>query len=154
MQIFLFNFTLFTLKSSWFHTVHENGDQNYHQQILWNNSSIGINNRVVFFWKNWYDKGIKYFGDILSENGSILSLTQFKEKFDSNVNFLNYFSLLHAIPQKWKRDVKIVDKEVNDNTFQEELILKLLKTKKVCKLVRGMLVQNLFKGLQLDTSSS
>ena len=84
---------------------------------------------VFFFWKNWYDKGIKYFGDILSENGSILSLTQFKEKFDLNVNFLNYFSLVHAIPQKWKRDVKIVDKEVNDNTFQEELILKLLKTK-------------------------
>ena len=130
--------------TTWFNTFHENGDQNYHQQILWNNSSIRINNRVVF-WKNWYDKGIKCFGDILSENGSILSLTQFKEKFDFNVNFLNYFSLVHAIPQKWKRDVKIVDKEVNNNTFQEELILKLLKTKKVCKLVHGLLVQKLFK---------
>ena len=96
--------------TSWFNTVLVNGNQNYHQQILWKNSSIRINNRV-FFWKNWYDKGIKCFGDILSENGSILSLTQFKEKFNLNVNFLNYFSLVHAIPQKWKRDVKMVDNQ-------------------------------------------
>ena len=80
-----------------------------------------------FFLKNWYDKGIKYFGDILSETGSILSLSQFKEKFDLIVDILNYFSLVHAIPQKWKRGV--VDKEINDNTFQRELILKLFQNK-------------------------
>ena len=73
---------------------------------------------MFFFGKNWYDKGIKYFGDILCENGSILSLSQFKEKFDLNVSFLNHFSLVHAFTQKWKRDVKMVDKEINDDTFQ------------------------------------
>ena len=86
-----------------------------------------------------------YFGDILSENGSVLNVSQLKEKFNLNVNFLNYFSLVHAIPQKWKRDVKTVDKELNDNTFQSELIMKLMKTKKVCKLVHEMSIKQLYE---------
>ena len=120
--------------TSWFNIVHTNGVQNYRQQILWNNSSIRIDNHVVF-WKDWYNNGVKYFGDILSENGSVLNVSQLKTKFNLEVNYLNYFSLVHAIPRKWKRKAKTVDMELKDSTFQNELIMKLMKTTKVCKLV-------------------
>ena len=81
----------------------------------------------------------------MAENGSVLNVSQLKEKNNLNVNFLNYFSLVHAIPQKWKRDVKTVDKELNDNTFQSELIMKLMKTKKCCKLVHEMSIEHIFE---------
>ena len=37
-------------ESFWLNIVHVNGDQNYHQQILWNNSSIrNVNGFVLCF---------------------------------------------------------------------------------------------------------
>ena len=80
---------------------------NYDEQIIWNNSSIRITNCAVF-WLDWYDIGIKCFKDMLSTSGDILTFLQFKEKYDFNINVLNYFSLVYAIPQKWKRHVTML----------------------------------------------
>ena len=68
-------------------------DKNYYQHILWNNSSIRIDNRVFcfVFWKKkkkkkktWYNESVKYIGKILSGNGFISSLSQFKEVLHPN----------------------------------------------------------------------
>ncbi len=129
---------------SWFSVVYEPACLDYHKQIIWNNSDIKIANRMVF-WKDWYDKGVKSFKDMLSDNGDILNLSQLKEKFQLNINFMNYFSLVYAIPQKWKCDVKMVDRDDSGDNFQNEFFLKLEETKKVCKLVHEICIHKLFK---------
>ena len=78
---------------------------------------------------------------MLSSSGDILILLQFKEKYDFNINFLNYFALEYAIPQTWKRHatVKMVK---TDYRFQDEFILRI---KKVCKLVHEICIRKIFK---------
>ena len=134
---------IYEVITAWFHVVYTNHDQNYHHEILWNNSRVRIANRVLF-WKNWYDKGLKCFKDMLSFNGDILNLTQFKHKFNMNINFLDYFSLVDAIPQKWKRAVKTVKLDDNTNS-QEKFVLKITNVKQVCKLVHKKCTQRIIK---------
>ena len=41
---------------------------NFHDQVIWNNSSIRINNNTQYN-HNWYNNGIKYYKDLLQDNG-------------------------------------------------------------------------------------
>jgi len=129
---------------SWFNVVFEPASSNFQYQILWNNSAVRIGNNIVFK-KEWYDKGVKYFKDLLSENGEIMSFNVFKDRTGLNINFLEYFSLIYAIPQKWKQNTKVVDRDNGDESLQSDLLLKLGMTKKVCKLVHEICVQKIFK---------
>ena len=81
---------------------------------------------------------------MLSDNGNVLNLTQFKHKFNMNINFLDYFSLVDVIPQKWKRAAKTV--KLDDNTnFQEDFVLKITSVKQVCRLVHKECTQRIIK---------
>ena len=64
--------------------------------ILWNNEDITIDQKTMF-WKTWFELGIYYVRDLLSDNGKFLSLDEFKEKFGLKVNYLQYFQIAAAI---------------------------------------------------------
>jgi hypothetical protein len=53
-------------------------------------SHIGPN-RVYFF-----------INDLIKEDGSLLSLTDLKNNYNINIHFLDYYSIMLSIPQKWK----------------------------------------------------
>jgi hypothetical protein len=61
-----------------------------------------------------------------------------------NINFLDYYSLVDAIPQKWKRAVKTGILDDNTNS-QEEFILQIIKVKQVCRLVHKELTERIIK---------
>lgn len=81
-------------------------------EVLWYNCKIKIKNKCLFY-RDFVDHGILRFGDLLSENGSILSYPEIKAKYHVNCTFIKYYGLLKAIPKSWKRS--ICDK-TNDNT--------------------------------------
>ena len=45
----------------------------------------------LFFYKQWYDAGVKTLPDILDKEGKFLTFTAFKEKYKINTNVLLYW---------------------------------------------------------------
>ena len=83
--------------------------------------------------------------DLLRENGSIMSFEEFTVKYQIDCNFVDYFSLVYAIPQRWKNDVKSEERNNMDIGVQNELLANIKKTKKVCKLIHELCIQKIFK---------
>ena len=71
------------------------------REYIWLNPFITIGRGTVFY-PNWYKNGIKYISDIIGEDGLLLHDRTIKARFGINFNFLDYYSLRHAIPAKWK----------------------------------------------------
>lgn len=75
------------------------------RQPLWLNSNILVAGKPVYY-KRWIDKGIIFISDVCNNEGKILSRETICDKFDININFLEYLSLCSAIPEKWKYCIK------------------------------------------------
>jgi hypothetical protein len=70
-------------------------------EYIWFNSHITINGSSIFY-KKWYVKGVKHVADIIDHNGMFLMDDAMKAKFKIDFNFMEYYSLRHAIPNSWK----------------------------------------------------
>ena len=69
-------------------------------QPLWFNSFIRVNDEVVFN-RHLFDTGMIYLKDICNNNGFFLSYNEVLNKF-GDVPYLQYYSLISAIPAQWK----------------------------------------------------
>ena len=83
-------------------------NQDILNSCIWYNNAIGT--EKIFF-PNWFKKGIYYVGDILGENGEFLELQEVNNKYNTNVNFLN-FHTIRRILGKFIRQFR------NDTDFQ------------------------------------
>ena len=72
---------------------------------------MSVRTDLIKVYGKGYDKGLKHFKDMLSDNGKIWIW------FNLNIN-----SIVDAIPPKWKKAVKTVKLDDN-NSFQEDFIL-------------------------------
>ena len=105
-------------------------------QIIWNNRFIRVDGSSVFY-NDWYHAGIQQLSCLLDKNGSqFLTINSFKRKFNLKWNFLQYYSLLSAIPQQWKNNLKIPELEINraptpiiDNLSCKEIYNLLIRKK-------------------------
>ena len=123
-------------------SFNENPPQEFiHNQILWNNSCIKVNGSLVFK-KDWINKGINRINHLLKHNGNFLTYSEFIDKFELHCNFLDYYSLLSAIPLKWKYICK--EPPAKDVNYQEETIYNIKKVTKICKLIHKMYVDKIF----------
>ncbi len=86
-------------------------------QILWNNQRININ-CIPLFYKQWMEKGIIFLKDVLDGRGNIMTADEIKDKYGIQMNFLDYASIVKAIPQEWKHwareNVKCIDMRSRD----------------------------------------
>ena len=74
-------------------------------QVLWYNSLIKIQDKPVLF-RTWYENGIKTVSDLIDDNGHLLTFERFSVKFPNiKTNFLQFQSLIHALPKKWKQSI-------------------------------------------------
>ncbi len=80
-----------------------------YNQFIWNNSNVRIGNKPIFY-KKWIDKGILTIADVTNCNGHILLKDEFCNKYNINVNFLDYLSFTSAIPKQWRSSIKDVHK--------------------------------------------
>ena len=71
------------------------------QQVIWFNSHLRIANKPFFF-KKAFQNGVIRIKDILNENGAFLAYDDFVANFGNSLNFIQYCSILHAIPQNWR----------------------------------------------------
>ena len=69
-------------------------------EIVWNNHHIKIDGYSVYY-KTWHDAGLTKIEDFLA-------FDEFCSKFEIKTNFLNYYGLCHAVPQKWINILKAI----------------------------------------------
>jgi len=77
--------------------------------ILWNNRDLNIENKSAF-WKAWRDKNVLFVQDLLNNQGNYLSPQEFSDKFNTKVNFLQYYQ----IAPKLLHRILVTYKELND----------------------------------------
>ena len=63
---------------------------------IWYNTKILKHNRP-FLNTSYIEKGIVFINDLLDEHGKILDFQSFKNRYNSETNFLNYLSLVNAV---------------------------------------------------------
>ena len=82
-------------------------------QIIWNNKFIRVDGSSVFY-NDWYHAGIQHLSCLLDKYESpFLTINGFKRKFNLKCKLLQYYSLLSAIPQQWKDNLKFPELEMN-----------------------------------------
>ena len=71
---------------------------------LWYNSLIRIGNRPVFY-KDWYAKGVTKVEHLWDNSTSFLTWTDFQNKYNLKIRFLDYFGIVSAIKSLHKNEV-------------------------------------------------
>ena len=75
-------------------------------QTIWNNQFIRVNKLSVFF-PVWKKIGIENLSCLFDNEGkTLMTFSTFMQKYNVKSNFLQYYSLLSAIPQEWKTMLK------------------------------------------------
>ena len=123
---------------------------NYHEvediqdiiaQRLWGNSQILVGNKPIFN-KNLIEKGIFTVLDLYDNQKGHLRTYQDTCDMYGNVNFLDYLSILSAIPYKWKKAIACLSPSILDISFNMT-IDKMLDTEKISKKIyENLLEQN------------
>ncbi len=72
------------------------------KQQIWYNSNVRVQNKIVFF-NAWYHAGIITIGDLMDPKGKIMSYDQFSANYRVRSNFVQYNSIISAIPFTWKK---------------------------------------------------
>lgn len=98
---------------------------------IWNNKDIKIANRPIFY-RHWFAKHVFFIKDLIDENGRLLTLESFVEKYNINTNFLEYLGVRTVIENYIRRvNINIVNEDVILANVQIPFNLKnILKTKK------------------------
>ena len=79
--------------------------------ILFNNKEIHIDGKM-FFWKEWFMKGINRIEDLLDEKGQVLPFPVFQRKYSlKKTSFLHYFQVTSTIPGYLLAKAKSKDSE-------------------------------------------
>lgn len=111
------------------------------EQIIWNNSHIKVNKTMVNF-KSWQDAGIMKVKDLLDNENKFMTLDSINRKYDTNIDFLNYFSIKNAIPKYWYNECN----KLTVTTIQKapRNIQDLTKMNKISKVIYVELRNKIF----------
>ena len=78
------------------------------------NSFIKVDHKTLYF-KKWIKKGLVFVQDLLDQNGRLLSKDDFSRKASLTLAWLQYESIIAAIPKAWK--TLINDNRTLDNNY-------------------------------------
>ena len=69
-------------------------------QIIWQNSHVRLNDMPII-WKDWYEAGITYVCDIITDQGEFLSIESIQQKYQFTPNWLQWCQLQKILPDIW-----------------------------------------------------
>ena len=104
------------------------------KQMIWLNSNIKVGNKLYLL-KELYEKNILTLNDLLiSQENRIASFTEVQRRYQSKISFLNYHSLVHAIPVRYK--VNLIHIDVSEDDLISPKLSKIINCpQKVVKLI-------------------
>ena len=89
---------------------------------------IWLNNGRKFILSHWIQKGLYVINDLLTNDGKFLSFVEFRNLYLLDVNFIEYYGVINAIPLHWKRLIR------NHNKIQNIIHLQVKLSKTCLKL--------------------
>ena len=96
---------------AWSYYAFKNPRNDFKNQIIWNNSFIKVDKRIVFF-KKMYENGIVFVKDLYDEENSLLSIGNLIQTFSlHSFPFTLIHSVIDAIPISWKGDIYPLDND-------------------------------------------
>jgi len=102
---------------------------------IWNSFFLKAKG-IIHNKKYLQENGLNYIKDLFNEKGTILGYQEFIEKFRVNVNFVDFYSLMHCLKQDWKHQADI--KNLGKGKIME-CIEKITQVKKVCKYIYSIM---------------
>ena len=115
-------------------------DYEIRNQYLWYNGHIRVNKKPIYL-NMWKNAGINQICDLLKEDGSVLSYMEFKEKWNTRVDFVTYYGVLQAIPKNWLTLCK--DPQRRGKKSKTPLIQQIFETARATKLVYDLMIENI-----------
>ena len=85
--------------------------------------------------KEMISKGVIYINDIVDNNGLIYGYEEFCEKFEVNLNFMDFYSLTHSIPREWKIIIGYKSSKLTSEKLIQKCLSTICKKKSVCQEV-------------------
>jgi len=95
-------------------------DGEVRQQCLWFNSLIKCKGKLFFF-QQWYNKGIETVNDLIVQNRWI-RYTELTSKTGLKINFLDLLSLIKCIPDDWKNNITNDDYEMCEYNIDTKVL--------------------------------
>ena len=108
---------------------------------LWFNDKIKINGKVIYY-KQWFDKGVRYVYDLVDENGSILCYADFCMKFNFYPAFTLYYGIIQCI--RCKIDMIDMNRLISDLPYRPKFIEILVKDKKGSRHIYDLFVKKCY----------
>ena len=107
------------------------GAKNILNEWLWHNDAIRIGSKSAFF-PEMYKAGIKRIGDITHASGRFFSHRLISVKYPQiSVSFLRYYSIVSAIPTKWKLSIA---SQLFSANYDEHQQIKFQMGRKACSI--------------------
>ena len=107
---------------------------------IWNNKDITIAHNS-FFYRRWYEKSIYFIKD-LNEDGTMMSLNQFSNRYNLQIDFMQYFSVRTAVLNYIrKKEINIGPVSLANNNIPFN-VKTLLKSNKGCRDMYKILNEN------------
>jgi hypothetical protein len=78
-------------------------------QPIWLNPLIKIGGNMCMN-KICCENGVFFVNDLISENKMLFTYEEFKNHYNIRLNFIEYFSILSAIPHRWKLLIRGIGK--------------------------------------------
>ena len=108
-------------------------------QPIWLNDMIKIDNKYVFK-QTWISNGIFFINDLIDEHGTFYNQQTVCEKYNLNINFLEYYGLIAAIPPDWKNKLRDCNKMEN---ISSKHLTYMRENRKVTKYFTNILIEML-----------
>ena len=83
--------------------------------------------------------GITHLNDLISPAGGLFGYENFVRTFNLTFNFVDFYSLMHSIPRKWKEQLQ---EKLEINSVCQDVLESLLKMHKVCKETYSYMLRN------------
>lgn len=117
-------------------------------QFIWLNSYIKIGGSVILY-NDWYMKGIKFVHQLYTNN-RFMTFTEFRNLYNININFVQYYGIITAINNTWRdelRDISEVDMQLEPthiNSLRSNMWTKLgvKSADKACKLICEKIIKD------------
>ena len=78
------------------------------------------------------NKGIRHISDLLSNTEGLYGYQEFKQTYNVDLNFVDFYSLTHQIPRKWGLSSA---RKINKESVKQKVLEDILIVTKVCKFV-------------------
>ena len=92
-------------------------------QPLWFNSLVRVENKPIYY-ALWATKGIQVVSDLMVNESTFLSFSEFKDRFRFKPSFLSFLVVISAIKQLWETTNGKNLSEVSDyKTFCEKVLM-------------------------------